>query len=133
MSACASVNSGMNPFGRRASHGRWNSADPVVHRQVAVELRVLEGEACGGVVVHGRVPERAVELLVAHPGEQRGDADVRDLHVLQVALQHEGDLHGALGGARRAAHPRRLARFALGRQGARAAPHSESIFEDTFC
>ena len=108
-------------------------ADPVVHCEVAVELRVLQAEAGRGVVVHGGVPEGAVELLVAHLREQRGDPDVRDLHVLEMALQHEGDLHGALGGARRAAHPRRLARFALGRQGARAAPHSESIFEDTFC
>src|SRR6266436_4205873 len=40
-------------------------ADPVVHREVAVELRVLQAEAGRGVVVHGGVPEGAVELLVA--------------------------------------------------------------------
>ena len=111
-------------------------ADPVVHREVAVELRVLQAEARGGVVVHVRVPERTVELLVAYLGEQRRHADVRDLHVLEMALQHEGDLHGALGGARRAAHGRRLAHFARARQGGarrRRRPGAESIFEDTLC
>src|SRR5439155_617539 len=84
----------------------------------------------------GGVPEGAVELLVAHLRKQRGDPDVRDLHVLEMALQHEGDLHGALGGARRAAHGRRLAHFARARQGGarrRRRPGAESIFEDTFC
>src|SRR5207244_872285 len=60
-------------------------ADPVVHCEVAVELRVLQAEAGRGVVVHGGVPEGAVELLVAHLRKQRGDPDVRDLHVLEMA------------------------------------------------
>src|SRR2546430_16422627 len=105
--------------------------DPIVPCCVAVELGVLETDAGVRVFVHGGVPERAVELLVADFREQRRDADVRHLDVLQVPLQHEGDLDGALRGARGASHRRRVAGFVLARQGAGAAGSAASIPGET--
>src|SRR5207249_11792130 len=87
---------------------------------VEVGRGVMRAEARRGGGVDGRVAEGGVELVVAQPGEERRDANVRGLHVLQVALQRERDLDGTLGGARRPAHGRRLPRSAGSRQGGRA-------------
>src|ERR1700758_197343 len=77
--------------------------------QVAIERCSLQAEPLGRVTLHAVVLESAVKLFVAHLGEQRGGADVGDLHVLQVSLEYERDLRGALCRRDRPSHGEPLA------------------------
>ena len=83
----------------------------------AVERRPLQAETHVGIVLEALVLEGAVELLVAHAGEERGGAEVGELDVLEMALEDEGDLDGTLGGGEWAGHVGRVSAWRGRRQG----------------
>src|SRR6266542_1533542 len=103
------------PFAVRA-------AKPVVELQITIERCSLQAEPLGRVALHAVVLERAVELLVAHFGEQRRGTDVGDLHVLEVPFEHERDLRGALRRRDRSSHGKPIARGAPAAQATLAPP-----------
>lgn len=63
-----------------------------------VERRLLQTEASGRVILERLVLERGIETFVAYLREQRRHAEVGNLGVLEMPLEDERDLVGALRG-----------------------------------